>query len=408
MKYHFIKTVIISIIFVAISNVSNLNAQNTIKGIPVLDSLDVAKAVNYFTINNGLLEGRGADLLKDHISNSKFFVLGENHFSTQVSRLTESLVPVLHKSGYSVATFEVGPLSAEKLKELSKMPDSTEARLKSFNAQYFTPSLGMSAIPMFNAIDDAAFLKAFAEKEMEIWGIDQEFVFSALFLGDDMVESMSDDPAYEEIKTSWIGLKDTLKALYEQMPRKVLTRIITHPDFQEFEKMFDSDDHYAQEVLKRLHESMKIYESHHKVRVDYLRSNFLTNYMAFEKDNKDARYFIKIGSMHAANSNYSHGYYDLGALTKEIAKVENVKSTNVIIPRATYGGKDYRDLMPSLLNFHKKDRWTIIDLQKLHDDLNSNKFQIIAHPDSRELNRMIRGFDLLLIPPSDKKPIDNW
>ena len=191
------------------------------------------------------------------------------------------------------------------------------------------------------------------------------------------------------------------------MPRKVLTKIFTHPDFQQFEKMFDSDDIDAQEVLKRLYETKHIYESHHKIRVDYINSNFLSNYLAFEEKHEDARYFIKIGSIHAATNTRSRGYYDVGALTQEIANAENAKTTNVMIPRATHEGKVYRDVSTSLLNFHKKDRWTLIDLEKLRNDLKSNKFQIVTHPEYRELSRTIKGFDLLLIPPADKKQVPN-
>lgn len=407
MKNFHTKTVILSIAFFVTIFSSHLFAQNTINDIPVLDSLEIAKSVNYFDINDGSFKGDGFDILKQQIASSKFFVLGENHHSTQVSKLTEALVPILDKSGYKAVAFEVGPLSAEKLKELSQIPDATQTRLKAFNSKYFTPSLGMSAIPMFNAVPDAAFLKAFAQTDMEIWGIDQEFIFSVLFLGDDLVESKLNNPNYEEIKAAWTKAKETAEAEFENMSGNILTKIFTHPDYQNFEKMFDPDDQYAQEVLKRLHETMTIYESPHVVRVDYIRSSFLRNYEAFEKGHQDARYFIKIGYRHAATTNYSHGTYDLGALTQEIANIENAKSTNVIIPRATHDDKDYRDLVPSLLNFHKKDSWTIIDLKKLRNDLNSNKFQIITHPDYQQLNSMIMGFDLLLIPPVDKKPIDN-
>lgn len=388
-------------------NVSAQYSEKTFQNIPILDSLDVEKVVTYFQVENAQLKGDGAKILEHYISNSKFFVLGENHNSHHISKLTESLVPLLDKSGYKVAAFEVGPLSAKKLKELSKVPDSTEARLKVFNRKYFTPSMKMSAIPMFNAIVDAAFLKAFAEKKMEIWGIDQEFFFSVLFLAEDLVESKSDDPNYEKIKAAWVKAKITTEALFDKMPNGVLTKVFTHPDFQEFEKMFDSNDLYAQEVFKRLHETKDIYQSHHKYRVDYIRSHFLKNYLSYEKEHQEARYFIKIGSYHASMTSRSMGYFDVGSLTQEIANTENARSTNVIIPRAKHDGKDYIHETPSLLNFYKKDSWAIINLEKLRKDLKANKFQIITHPDTRELNRIINGFDLLLIPPQDKTPVDN-
>ena len=51
MKYHYTKTVRILIIFVALTLVSNLSAQNTIKDLPVLDSLKISEVVNYFNIS---------------------------------------------------------------------------------------------------------------------------------------------------------------------------------------------------------------------------------------------------------------------------------------------------------------------------------------------------------------------
>lgn len=407
MKNFYTNTVILSIAFFITIFSSNFSAQNTINDIPVLDSLEIAKSVNYFTIYNGLLKGNGANILKEHIASSKFFVLGENHYSDEISKLTKSLVPILNESGYKAVAFEVGPLSAEKLKELSQIPDSTQTRLKAFNGKYFNSTWETSAIPFFNGVSDAAFLKAFAETDMEIWGIDQELLFSVLFLGDDLVQSKLNEPNYEEIKATWAKAKATAEAEFEKMPRNVLTKIFTHPDFQQFEKMFDSDDQYAQEVFKRQYETKHIYESHHKIRVDYINSNFLSNYLAFEKEHHDARYFIKIGSIHAATNARSRGYYDVGALTQEIANAENAKTTNVMIPRATHEGNDYRDVGTSLINFHKKDSWTLINLEKLRNDLNSNKFQIITHPEYLELSRTIKGFDLLLIPPVDKKQVPN-
>ncbi len=384
----------------------------SVSKIPQLDSMEIAKSVSYFKINKGSFEGKGADVLKDHITSSKFFVLGENHYSTEISKLTESLVPLLEKSGYKAAAFEVGPLSAEKLKELSNIPDSTEVNLKAFNAKYLNPALEVPPIPMFWYISDAKFLNAFAETKMDIFGIDQEFKLSFLFLGDDLVKSKLSDPNYQDIKAVWETLRTTIEKAYENPEGKILTQILKSPDYKQFENMFDADDQHAQNVLQKLHETCFIYERSdwsHRDRVNYIRSNFLEKYKAIEKENQDARYFIKIGSRHAAKTNYSFGWYDIGSLTQELAEIEQVKSTNVTIPRGTYEGEDFKeDNSPTLISFHKKDSWTIIDLKRLRDDLNSKKFQIITHSDYQALNRMIQGFDLMLIPPADYKPKENW
>ena len=88
----------------------------------------------------------------------------------------------------NVTAFQIGPHSAEKLKELSQIPDSTQERLKSFNGKYINPATEKSAIPMLNSVPDAAFFEAFAHAGILYWGVDQEFIFAVLFW-DDMVES---------------------------------------------------------------------------------------------------------------------------------------------------------------------------------------------------------------------------
>lgn len=411
MKNFQTKTVILSIAFFAIIFSSNLSAQNTINDIPVLDSLTVANSVSYFDIKDNSFEGNGAAVLKDAVTSSKFLVLGENHNSKQISILTKNLVPLLDQSGYKVASFEVGPHSANKLKELSSNPANTFENLKTFNKQYFVPSMEMSAIPMFFYVDDANFLAEFADTKMDFWGLDQEFFFSVVFLGDEMVASKSNDANYKEIKAAWAKARASIEAEFENVDHSnsnsILTTIYEHEDFKNFEKMFDADDHYAQDILKKLYDSWYIYEKSnksHEDRVNYIRSNFLNKYEAFEKENKDARYFIKIGYAHAATTNYKFSCYDIGALTHEIAEIEQVKSTNIIISRATYDGKDFKDRSQTFLDFHQTDSWTVIDLRKLRADLNANKFQIITHPDYQDLNRMIKGYDLLIFPPADEEP----
>ena len=416
MKYHCTKKVRILITFAALTLVSNLIAQNTIKDIPVLDSLEITKAVSYFKINDASLEGDGATIVKQYISNSKFFVLGEYHFSIEISKLTTGLAPILDKAGYKAAAFEVGPFSAKKLEELSHIPDSTRARLKAFNGNYFvqlTPDYKLLPLPFFTSVYDADFLEAFAKTDMDIWGVDQELFTSILFMGGAVVESKSKDVQYEEIKTAWAKAKKSIVAKFENPDLSnipaTLDSVRKDPDFQQFRNMFDANDSYAQSVFQRFDESYEIYiSSVHEGRVHYLRSNFLKNYEAFEKENKDARYFIKIGSLHAGKTMISNGYYDLGALTQEIATMENATSTNAIVFKAYLNDKDYRSRrVPSLINFSKKDSWTVIDLKKLRETLHSGKFQISTHLEFQELNKVMLGFDLLFIPPVDKSPSDN-
>ena len=145
-------------LFVSMVSSTNLFSQKYLRDIPVLDSTTISRAVSYFEIKDNAFEGNGAAVLKEAVTSSKFLLLGENHYSKQISILTKNLVPLLDESGYKVASFEVGPHSANKLKELSSNPVQTLESLKAFNKEYFIPSIEMSAIPMFFYVDDAKWI----------------------------------------------------------------------------------------------------------------------------------------------------------------------------------------------------------------------------------------------------------
>lgn len=389
----------------------NLHAQNHAADIPVLDSLAISKSVHHFIINNNSIEGEGAVVLNEYISNSKFFVLGEYHHSTEISKLTESLVPLLDRSGYMAAAFEVGPHSADKLSDLAKVPDSTSFRLKDFNAKYYTPSLRMLPIPFFENVYDADFLAAFSRKEMEIWGIDQEFFTSVTFWGDELLASKSKEPNFEEYKAVWDRSKQYIDSVFANFKGDpTIFNGIQSNGFRDFRNMFDAKDEYAQSIFQRLDESWAIYAKYGQSSGDrerYLRSTFLDHYTTFEEKNKGSSYFIKIGSLHAAKTKYQNNYLDIGALTEELAQKEKSSSTNVIVEAGFLNGKDKRGKLPALMNYYQEDAWTIINLKELRNRLNSDEFQINSRPDSEQLQKLIHGFDILMIPPADITPDHN-
>jgi hypothetical protein len=97
---------IISILFLVISTESF--GQNS-----EIKSSDITSFTYPFNIENNQLIGLGADTLKNVIRESQFFMLGEEHFSPQISELTNVLLPYFSSNGYKNFALEVGPFTAK-------------------------------------------------------------------------------------------------------------------------------------------------------------------------------------------------------------------------------------------------------------------------------------------------------
>jgi len=167
---------------------------------PLIDSAYVASKTSYFTIENGTIGGAGLKDVKQLINESQFVVLGERHGTTQTSKLTAALIPLLKKSGYDDFAVEVGPHSAKKLMDLSKDAKNTRQNLNEFYTHYFDKEIDDIPIPFFSGVEDAEFLQGAAENKIELWGLDQEYYTSTLFLMDELLEYSILDPIPKVLK----------------------------------------------------------------------------------------------------------------------------------------------------------------------------------------------------------------
>ena len=62
-----------------------------------LISNDIDKFCYKFKIENGKIVGNGFEILNNKISESQFILLGEQHFASEISLFTNSLIPMLSK-----------------------------------------------------------------------------------------------------------------------------------------------------------------------------------------------------------------------------------------------------------------------------------------------------------------------
>ena len=119
--------------------------------------------------------------MENKISESQFLLLGEQHYSPEISEFTNAILPKLKQSNFKYFAVEVGPNSTEKMITVIKEQNS----LFDFNTNFYSNYKDIP-FPFFDGKKDELFLKTAINENFKIWGIDQEFLTSHLFLIDEI------------------------------------------------------------------------------------------------------------------------------------------------------------------------------------------------------------------------------
>ena len=148
-----------------------------------LVSTDLDSFCYKFKIENEKIVGNGYEVLSNKISESQFILLGEQHYASEISLFTNSLIPILSKNNFKYFVAEIGPNSSKKLvSEIQK-----KGELFDFNTKY-NDLTGEIPIPFFDGKEDEIFLKTALKNDFQICGIDQEYQTAQFFLFDEILE----------------------------------------------------------------------------------------------------------------------------------------------------------------------------------------------------------------------------
>jgi len=152
----------------------------------------------------------------------------------------------------------------------------------------------------------------------------------------------------------------------------------------------------------------------HADRVSYMRNNFKKFHDSeVNRTNDEPKVFLKFGQSHASQI-ISQGCYDLGHFVNELAASKKVKCININSWTRYYLEEDKEiDYLEEHENFYKryklfidferKDKWTIIDLESIRKDLKNNKIALPNDGDFHKLNSLIQGYDYQFILPLDQE-----
>lgn len=397
------------LLFIHLMTISSLFSQG------VKDDELLKTNTYYFEILEGEAYGKGFEILKNQIKNSQFVVLGEEHFSARVSEFTYALVPALTKNEFKYFAAEIGSNTAKELSELIKSKQS----LYDFNTQNYN-LVGEVPIPFFDGKEDEVFLKAFMENEFELWGIDQEYFTSQIFLFDKLF-SLSNNP--KQLEQLYFDAKEfAVSATKKSMQDRKYKLFASLLHSEEINDYFNALDHRKFEInkiiddLKKSWEVYKAFEENeqyiniHK-RLHIMQENFTKYYHKAMEVEALPKAFVKIGGVHASKGRSHHNIYDIGNFIMELANFNQQKSTHILIfpcAHINYDGKissniDEEDeaLFSSIIDLNS-EKWTLIDLKSIEKSSWKNKIE------SESLKDYMYRFDYMILTPASKQTELNY
>jgi hypothetical protein len=370
-----------------------------------LTSTDVDKFCYKFKIEDEKIVGNGFEILNDKISKSQFILLGEQHFASEISLFTNSLIPLLSKNKFKYFIAEIGPNSSKKLvSEIKK-----KGQLFDFNTKYYELT-GEIPIPFFDGKEDEIFLKTALNNNFKILGIDQEYLSSQFFLFEEILELSKKDknilPAYE--KATGFMLSE-FKKYWKDSKYKIFEKYINSKEINAFFESTDKKNIEVQKIISDLKISWHIYMQNDKnlyqngwnERILNMKTNFSKYYKTATKKDSLPKMFVKMGAVHLSNGLNNYGYYDLGNMIKELSHFNQTKSTSIkCMPRFYIENNQINDDLSIgdpiniVLEKGNKEEWTLLDNVELLNYCFKEKIKI-----NLELKKELERFDFILIPP---------
>ena len=368
-------------------------------------STDLDSFCYKFKIENEKIVGTSYEILSSKISESQFILLGEQHYASEISLFTNSLIPILSKNSFKYFVAEIGPNSSKKLvSELQK-----KGGLFNFNTKY-NDLTGEIPIPFFDGKEDELFLKTALKNDFQMCGIDQEYLTSQFFLFDEILELSKNKknilPAYDNATKFMLA---EFKQYWKNSKHKIFEKYINSSEINTFFELTDKKNVAVQKIISDLKVSWNIYLQNEKglyqngwmQRIQNMKTNFSKYYKSAAKNDDLPKMFVKMGAVHLSNGLNSFGYYDLGNMIKELSNFNQTKCTSIkCMPRFYMENNEIKDEINTddplniILEKGTKEKWTLLDNDALLNYCYNEKIKL-----NPELKTELERFDFILIPP---------
>ncbi|HPN79513.1 MAG: hypothetical protein WAS23_07190 [Dokdonella sp.] len=366
---------------------------------------------------DGRLSGAGADVLERGIGESRFVLIGEDHFTREIPLLTSAICGVMHPDAYAV---EAGPQAAQFVTGLLHRPDRV-ARMQARMAEYAHSMAFLDAREENETAVHCA--RASRNKNFALWGLDQEFIGAAGSLLDAMAATGPGPKSRAAIAAVRAMDKAADKAARASGDTgKALMIAATAADLQPLVDAVDADGNArTRALLDELVASNAIYRLNsegspdsNRVRAELFKQHFISEYKRTTKRMENPRVLFKFGDNHSGKGFSPLQVRDIGNFVAEMADAEKTRSLHVMVlgargVHASFGG--YARPMgrePFAITDYAEYKWLIpaVDaalpanasgMAMTLFDLRTLRFRGIDFP--AEWKRIVYSYDLFVLIP---------
>jgi hypothetical protein len=363
-----------------------------------------------FRLEDGELRGEGARFLQASVQRRHFFLVGEEHGVAEIPLLMAALFQTAAEYAYSFLAIEIGPLMAQALTNAlsQKGPDGLKAFIQ-------TDPL---AVPFYNCAEDIHLLNtvytASGDSPHSLWGLDQEYMFSACYFLEQLKQLASNESARVKVEQALTRARE-LRAT-----GKPCLFVVQDDAFKSLKMQFRRHDVTAHQILSGLETSYRIYElflpalqgdaeaeyESNQARELLLKRNFISQYgEAIQRHKPPPKIMFRFGYNHLARGQSQTKVHTLGNLLSELALANNVRSFNIFIMgglgtemRTALGGKQPSEEaerlgLGTIVESRAKDPYMLFDLKPLRPLLYARKLQNILP----ELEEIVWQYDAIAV-----------
>jgi hypothetical protein len=285
-------------------------------------------------LDGGKFSGPGAQVLDTAVQQSRFVLLGEDHFTQEIPQVAAAICDIMHPDAYAV---EAGPYATRFVASLLTTPN----RIAQMAAREHAFPNNMAFLNIREENDLAAHCAASSHNpHFALWGLDQEFLGAAPTLLNSMAATNPGPLSRAAIDAAQAKARsDRAQAATTGDLTQLFLPASTDTDIQALQSAIDADGNAATRDL--LHEftlSRTIYRlfphsssDSNLARIRLLDQHFLANYLPFKQQNPSPHILFKFGDDHTGKGFDEFHRLNVGDFIAEFAIGEQAQSLHLLV-----------------------------------------------------------------------------
>ncbi|WP_263382415.1 hypothetical protein [Granulicella arctica] len=365
------------------------------------------------TVHDNSLTGPAAPFLNHLLAKAQFVAIGEDHGTREVPQFVAATCRIMASQGLDAMAIEAGPLAARKLQQWTA-DNQGPSSLAAFQQTY------PNSIAIFNWRQEFDLLTQCQQynvpNHLILWGLDQEYLGSPPFILQQILDTHP-NPQTNALATHLLAQcsADRQKSLATHDWKDACI-------FQLADNALASLAHTSSPLARQLADALlrthHIYTTHesgphydaNRERSLLMKTNFVADYQQLAKTTSHPpRVLLKFGGNHLYKGVNQTNLIDLGNFLTEFADGLGSQSLHILVVglhgenEQSFGPgqpdhavpKDIPDGFMALLSAQAlPGSWTVFDLHPLR-----SRFADLG-PVDRELERLIFGYDVLILIPT--------